>query len=175
MVQRADRNMVPWLEWAYCGCQDPTTSGPGDKQAIVRDPAKPPAGANLVDQTLHTLVEPYPQVVSGTPESWSFDPSGRMFTLRYATARASGGRAFRRGAITAIATPSLVYGGHYAASVNGGRIASRRGASVLRIAACPSVRHVTVTVTPRGRNQSGCKPPRHRRHRAHRHRPVKRR
>ena len=24
-----DRFMVPWLEWAYCGCHDPTTSGPG--------------------------------------------------------------------------------------------------------------------------------------------------
>ena len=38
MVQRGDRYMVPWLEWAYCGCNDPTTSGPGAKQAIVLDP-----------------------------------------------------------------------------------------------------------------------------------------
>jgi endoglycosylceramidase len=30
MVARGDRFMVPWLEWAYCGCEDPTTSGPGD-------------------------------------------------------------------------------------------------------------------------------------------------
>ena len=29
MVALADQNMVPWLEWAYCGCDDPTTSGPG--------------------------------------------------------------------------------------------------------------------------------------------------
>jgi endoglycosylceramidase len=166
MVQRADRNMVPWLEWAYCGCQDPTTSGPGDKQAIVRDPAKRPSGANLVEPTLHALVEPYPQLISGTPQSWAFDPSSRTFTLRYATARAHGHGAWRRGAITTIATPRLVYAGRYAARVVGGRVVSRRRASVLQIAACPSVRHISVTVTPHGRNHNGCKPPRRvRRHR----------
>ena len=51
-----------WLEWAYCGCGDPTTPGPGTTQAIVIDPAKPPAGANLELPTLRALVEPYPQV-----------------------------------------------------------------------------------------------------------------
>jgi endoglycosylceramidase len=171
MVQRADRDMVPWLEWAYCGCHDPTTSGPGDKQAIVRDPAKPPTGANLVTTTLHALVEPYPQLVAGTPQSWSFDSSSRTFTLKYSTARASGRGAFRRGAVTAIATPSMVYGRHYATSVNGARIVSRRGAGVLRLAACASARQITVTVTPGGRNQSRCQPTRRKgRHRRHAHR-----
>ena len=41
------RNMIGWQDWHYCGCDDPTTSGPGDTQAIVLDPAKPPAGDNL--------------------------------------------------------------------------------------------------------------------------------
>jgi endoglycosylceramidase len=169
MVQRADRTMVPWLEWAYCGCSDPTTSGPGDKQAIVRDPAKPPTGSNLVTQTLGALVEPYPQLIAGTPESWSFDTLSKTFTLRYSTARATGHGAFKRGAVTAVVAPALVYGGHYAASVNGGRVTSRRGASILQIAACPSVRHVTVTVTPSGRTQNGCKAPKRKRHRHKRH------
>src|SRR3954469_10685958 len=52
VLERADRAMVGWQEWHYCGCADPTTSGPGDKQAIVRDPNKPPAGDNLVKGTL---------------------------------------------------------------------------------------------------------------------------
>lgn len=173
MVQRADRNMVPWLEWAYCGCQDPTTSGPGDKQAIVRDPAKRPSGANLVEPTLHALVEPYPQLISGTPESWSFDSATRTFTFSFRTARARGRGAFGRGAITTIATPRLVYAGRYATSVGGGRIVSKRKASVLQIAACPKVRQITVTVTPRGRNRSTCERPRNGDRHAH-HR-VKRR
>jgi endoglycosylceramidase len=105
MVKRADRFMVPWLEWAYCGCSDPTTSGPGDKQAIVRDPAKPPVGSNLVEPTLHALVEPYPQVVSGTPSSWGFDPATRTFSLRFSTSAALGGR-FPAGSITQVAARS---------------------------------------------------------------------
>src|SRR5207302_10971056 len=89
-VARTDRFMVPWLEWAYCGCQDPTTTGPGTKQAIVIDPSKPPTGSNLVISTLRALVEPYPQVVAGTPRAWSFDRSTRTFKLSYATSKASG-------------------------------------------------------------------------------------
>jgi endoglycosylceramidase len=169
-VQLADRDMVPWMEWAYCGCSDPTTSGPGDKQAIVRDPAKPLAGANLVAPTLHALGEPYPQLISGTPRSWSFDPGTRAFSFTFTTARASGRGAFRRGSITEIATPSRVYDGHYATVVTGGRLASRPGASVLRIASCGRARQITVAVTPAGRTHQSCKPPRR-----HRHRRIKRR
>ncbi|HUO70388.1 MAG TPA: hypothetical protein VMU39_06395, partial [Solirubrobacteraceae bacterium] len=55
-LARADRFMVPWLEWAYCGCEDPTTTGPGTKQAILIDPSKPPRGSNLVRATLGALV-----------------------------------------------------------------------------------------------------------------------
>lgn len=28
VVRLADQNMIPWIEWAYCGCDDPTTSAP---------------------------------------------------------------------------------------------------------------------------------------------------
>ena len=36
----ADDHMVSWQEWHYCGCDDPTTQGPGDVQALVKDPAR---------------------------------------------------------------------------------------------------------------------------------------
>ena len=111
MVARGDRFMVPWLEWAYCGCQDPTTSGPGNKQAIVIDPAKTPTGTNLESATLRALVEPYPQVVAGTPEAWGFTRSTRTFTLDYSTTRASGSHRFKAGSLTEITAPALVYRG----------------------------------------------------------------
>ncbi len=44
----ADEHMVSWQEWHYCGCDDPTTQGPGDVQAIVKDPARPPTGRQRV-------------------------------------------------------------------------------------------------------------------------------
>jgi endoglycosylceramidase len=157
MVQRADRYMVPWLEWAYCGCGDPTTTGPGDKQAIVRDPSKPPTGANLVEPTLHALVEPYPQVVAGTPSSWRFAVASKTFRLRYSTARAGSSGFFPPGSVTAIATPALVYAGRYAVRVNGGTVVSKAGASVLEVAACPGARSVSVTVSASGVSRSSCR------------------
>jgi endoglycosylceramidase len=148
MVARADRFMVPWLEWAYCGCSDPTTSGPGAKQAIVIDPSKPPVGSNLELSTLRALVEPYPQVIAGTPRAWSFARASRTFRLRYSTVRAGGRSRFRSGAVTKIAAPGLVYGGRYFVSVEGGYAVSRRGAATLRIASCRNAGTVTVTLTP---------------------------
>jgi endoglycosylceramidase len=148
MVSRADRFMVPWLEWAYCGCSDPTTSGPGTKQAIVIDPSKPPAGSNLELPTLRALVEPYPQVIGGTPTSWSFTRSSRTFRLRFSTQRAGHRSRFRGRTISEIATPGLVYGGRYSVAVTGGYAVSRRGASTLRIASCRHAKTVTVTVAP---------------------------
>jgi endoglycosylceramidase len=158
-VARADRFMVPWLEWAYCGCEDPTTSGPGTIQAIVIDPSEPPRGSNLVLPTLRALVEPYPQLVAGKPRAWSFDRSTRTFRLSYTTARASGRGRFGRGSLSEIATPALVYSGHYAAHVSGGAVLSARGASTLVIGACSGARTITVSVTPSGRDPAharGC-------------------
>ena len=155
MLQRADSNMVPWLEWSYCACRSPTDTG---QPGIVADPAKPPTGSNLIMGTLHALVEPYPQVVSGTPSSWSFDRSSRTFSLRFSTDRASGRGRFGAGSLTEIATPRLVYGGRYAVVVSGGAIASRPGAGVLEIAACRGARTIGVSVTRSGRSRGSCAP-----------------
>ena len=160
-IQRADKNMVSWLEWAYCGCNDPTTSGPGAEQAIVIDPRKPPRGSNLQLPTLKFLVEPYPQLVSGTPQSWGFDSSTKTFSLRYTTVRAGGVRRFPAGAGTEVAAPAMVYAGHYSVRALGAAVASKPGASMLVLDACPGARTVSVTVSPskRARNRGSCPPP----------------
>src|SRR5439155_9086720 len=147
MVERADKNMVSWTEWHYCGCDDPTTSGPGAKQAIVLDPAKPPTGDNLKTVTLDQLVRPYPQVVAGTPESWSY--ADGTFKARW-TARSGESE---------IALPARVYPKGYAAQVQGGSTTSAKGARVLRVRACGGTPEVAVTVTRTGATRSTCKPP----------------
>jgi endoglycosylceramidase len=154
MVRLADRNRVPWLEWAYCVCRDPTGS---PAEGIVANPAMPPIGSNRVLVTLRSLVEPYPQVIAGIPLSWGFEPTARTFKMRYKTDWARGRGRFLPGSVTEISTPALVYGGRYGVSVRGGAIISRRGASVLRVASCPRARRITVTVTPSGRRHSSCK------------------
>ena len=145
MLERADRNMVSWTEWHYCGCDDPTTSGPGDKQAIVLDPAKPPAGDNLKTVTLDQLVRPYPQVVAGRPESWSF--ADGTFRARWIAGKGS----------SEIVVPARAYPNGYGARVQGGAITSAQGAGLLTVRACAP--EVAVTVTRGGATSATCKPP----------------
>jgi endoglycosylceramidase len=158
-VQRADQDMISWLEWAFCGCKDPTTSGPGDEQAIVSKPSKPATGSNLIMPTLRVLVEPYPQLVSGTPQSWGYTSSTKSFSFSYSTSRAGGHGSFPAGSQTQIATPAFVYGGRYGARVKGGAIVSKRGAPELVIASCRGAKTVTVKVTGSGPSRGSCRPP----------------
>jgi Cellulase (glycosyl hydrolase family 5) len=82
----------------------------------------------------------------------SAGPGGVGLQNRY------GGRGgFRAGSITQIATPQLVYGGHYAAPVSGGAIVSRRGASTLSVAGCPGAEQIIVSIRPAGANHASCR------------------
>ncbi len=154
MMNLTDRYMVPWIEWAYCPCNDPTGATP---DPLVLDPARSPTGANVGQLALHTLVEPFPQLVAGTPRGWSYDGQTGTFQLRYSTAKVSGTGRFGAGAITDIATPSLIYGRRYAVHVHGGAIVSRPGARILELAACPGARSISVQVLRSGRDRQSCR------------------
>ena len=153
MVQRADRNMVAWLEWAYCGCYGPDDVGPG-RQAGDRDRPREAADrlATSTCRRCGSLVEPYPQLVAGTPQSWGFDNASKTFSFRYLRRTAASVRQ-----TTEIAAPQLVYQNGYAAHVDGAGIVSSGGAEVLRIVACPGARNVSVRVTPGGSSGSSCR------------------
>ena len=182
MVERTDRNMVSWQHWAYCGCADPTTAGPGNIQAIVIDPAKPPTGANVKAAKLGLLSRPYPQVVAGTPRSFDFDPGEKKFSLRYSTERAGGGGArFGRGSESEVFLPERQYPDGWKAKVEGGAIvpgaaagagggaaSARRSRGtarpaqaanaddVLTVEPCPGAEDITVSVTPTGQSSDSC-------------------
>jgi endoglycosylceramidase len=154
----ADQHMMSWQEWHYCGCDDPTTTGSGDKQAIVLDPAKPPAGDNLKTTTLDVLSRPYPRLISGRPDSWAFDPDTRRFTFGYDSRQSvDGTHPFGFGVQSEVVLPERQYPNGYAADVRGGAIVSAPGARVLRVAACSGGGVVFVTVVPgKGPPQSSC-------------------
>jgi endoglycosylceramidase len=154
MLRRADREMVPWLEWSYCKCGSPTDTG---EAGIVRDPAKPPRGSNLIAATLRALVEPYPQVIAGTPLAWGYDERTSSFTLSYSTARASGNGRFGSGSETEVAMPPLVYARGYSVQARGAAIVSKADAALLVLAACPGVRTIAVTARPGGRSRESCR------------------
>jgi endoglycosylceramidase len=143
----ADQHMVSWQEWHYCGCADPTTSGPGDTQALVKDPSKPPRGSNVFRDKLKALARPYPQAVAGTPTRFSFDPGARRFELTYTRRRAGGGGSFDRG-LSTVFLPTIQYPDGYRARVTGGSLARPAGGRRLLIRADRDARRVQLTVTP---------------------------
>jgi endoglycosylceramidase len=147
MADRSDLAMVGWQEWHYCGCDDPTTAGPGDTQALVLDPRKPPTGDNLDTSKLGALSRPYPQVVAGTPKAFGFDAQSKTFTLRYTTARAGGGK-LAPGAETEIAVPARQYPTGYALEVRGANARYRPGDGMVRMTNCPGTTEVSVKITP---------------------------
>jgi endoglycosylceramidase len=157
----ADRHMVGWAYWAYCGCADPTGSVPPDLEALVLDPARPPRGANLKRAKLRLLARPYPSLVSGTPRSFRFRPASGRFALRYSTRRAGLRTRFKAGSVTEVVVPRVQYPRGYRVSVRGARVVSRTGARVLRLESCSDAGDVSVRVTrglavPASRRSAAC-------------------
>jgi endoglycosylceramidase len=143
VVRLADTYRTGWLEWAYTG-NDKTSASP-DGQALVLDPSKPPTGSNVLTDKLKVLAEPYPQVVAGTPTSWSF--AGGVFRLTYTTARADGQGSFGARSETDIAVPAIQYPAGYRVAVTGAAVASAPNAATLRLLSRRGAGIVQVSVT----------------------------
>jgi endoglycosylceramidase len=151
----ADAARLPWIEWAYCGCSDPTTAAiPASKQALVLDPAQSPQGQNVVKRTLKALARPYPLSVAGTPAGFGFNARKRVFHLSYSTVRAGARKRFRAGSCSAVILPAVQYPHGYTVRVRGARVISRRGSGTLELASRARAKKVTVTVRPAKRGRT---------------------
>lgn len=145
----ADRHMVSWQEWHYCGCDDPTTQGPGDTQAIVKDLRKPPRGSNLFHAKLKALARPYPQAIAGTPIRFGFNPKTRVFKLVYTRKRVNGNGSFSRG-YTDVFVPKLQYRHEYSARISGGSITHDAALRQhLYLLADPGAKRIEFTLQPK--------------------------
>ena len=141
MAAEADQHMVGWSYWAYEDC----CNSPG---AIVKDATQAPsAPGNLNLPVLEALVRPYPQLISGTPSPWSYDPTSGTFTLQYSTQGVSG-RPFPAGSPTEVFVPQLQYPHGYHVTVTGAAIASDPSAGRLVLCSLPGAGEVRLTVTP---------------------------
>ncbi|MEO6887126.1 MAG: cellulase family glycosylhydrolase [Jatrophihabitantaceae bacterium] len=142
-VAKAVKNMLGWTEWAYTG-NDKTSASPAG-QALVLDPSLPPTGSNVLTAKLKVLAEAYPQVVAGTPSSWS-SKSG-VFKFVYSTTRADRSGRFAAGSVTDIAAPAIAFPNGYHVTVVGGTVVSAPNATTLQIASNPGAIAISVTVS----------------------------
>jgi endoglycosylceramidase len=146
-MHSADKRLISWAQWAYTGVGDITTTGSGNDEALVYDPALPPTGDNVNTTSLQTLAAPYPQVISGTPKAWSF--KNGTFTFSYSTAKVDGSGNFAAGSLTTISVPAVEYPTSYTVSVTGGHVVSAPDARQLVVAADDGATTVDVVVTAR--------------------------
>jgi endoglycosylceramidase len=146
-VAQSDAAGLSWTEWAYCGCGDPTTRFP-DTEALVHDPARPPAGANVDEPRLRLLATPHPLAIAGTPDAWHFDASTSTFRLSFSTQRVDGTGSFPAGSTTVVSVPAAVYPHGYRVAVTGGRVTSAVNAARLVIVSSGDATAISLTVTP---------------------------
>ena len=147
MVDRAAQHRTGWQYWAYCGCADPTTTGAGDKQALVLDPQQTPIGSNVRTAKLRALAIPHPTAVSGTPTSYVFNRTTGRFSLTYSTAKAAGGGNFSTGSQTTVAVPAFQYPNGYTVTATGATVSSAPNAPELVLEQGAGAAPIQVTVT----------------------------
>lgn len=123
-----------WLYWGY-----------NDTGSLVHNTNLPPIGDNVNEAIVATLAQPYPQVIAGIPNSWSF--SNGVFSFSYSTAMAGGAGNFDAGSETKISIPDVQFPNGYQVSVTGGEVVSANNASVLVIGSNAGASTITVTVT----------------------------
>jgi endoglycosylceramidase len=142
--KEADAQSVPWLEWAYCACDDPT--GSGRVESLVYNPKQPPRRANVDHTTLPWLDEPYPQHTAGTPRGYSFDQSSATFRYRYST-RQPLSKHLAHGTTVIYASP-LHYPHGYRVRLTGAHVVARHRRHLV-VRADATAKTVTVTLRRR--------------------------
>ena len=147
IVRLADDHMTSWQYWHYCGCDDPTTAGPG-VQALVIEADEPPHGSNVNRAKLKVLARPYPRAVAGTPTSFGFDPESARFDLAYST-DAPDGDPLARARLTEVFVPKVNYRDGYSVEVHGAKVVSEPDARVLKLKRS-GTGDVSVSLRPRG-------------------------
>jgi endoglycosylceramidase len=133
-----DAAMVPWMFWSY-----QEVAGLGGNGAFTTPPSKTPNRA-----VLSSLSRPYPQLLSGIPSGYGYNPATRVFTASYSTERADGSGQFGTNAISQFAMPRLAYPHGYDVTVTGGQVVSGHRSPLLLVAANPGAKRISVKVTP---------------------------
>lgn len=117
MVDLADQRFLNWTYWEYY--TTPSSLAPG----LLIDDKKPGSEANTRQQILNALVVPYPEAVTGTPESYSLDRSTWTMTFTYSTTPVQKGLSCPNSP-TEIFIPHRYYPHGYSVEVSGAKVVS---------------------------------------------------
>jgi endoglycosylceramidase len=147
VADEADRVMVSWQNWTYYNAQSGGRPVIPRTKSIIVDPLLPPTADNVNQDKLDVLARPFPRLVAGTPEEWSFDEATRTFDLTYSTATVSG-RRLPPGARTEVFLPARHYPQGYEVQLEGARTVGYARDGVLKLRALPRAERVHLTVTP---------------------------
>jgi endoglycosylceramidase len=135
LTKSFDDRLVPWMFWAY-------------NESVIDDPALPAGLDNLASPAaFQALVRPYPEAISGTPETLAFDPATRAFDLTWST-RSPSGRRSGWWLPSVVHVPKLAYPDGYTVEVDGAWVNSRRCSDSLVLRAKPWASSVSVHVAP---------------------------
>ena len=147
VATEADRAMVSWQNWTYFNAQSGGVRVRPQTKSIIVDPLKPPTADNVSQPKLDALARPYPRLVAGTPERFSFDPVTHAFEFVYATTGPDPAHQ-PRGLDTVISVPSRQYPNGYEVQVEGGKFIGGTE-TLVRIHAWRTSERVTVRILPR--------------------------
>ncbi|WP_370063884.1 cellulase family glycosylhydrolase [Mycobacterium sp. MAA66] len=142
-MQGANQIEAGWSDWAFTGQGDIT--GSPNTEWLVKDLSLPPTGSNVDATKLAILAQPYPQTVSGIPNTWTY--VNGTFQFSYSTEKADGSGSFAAGSQTTISTPTVEYPNGYQVTVTGGQVVSAPNAPQLIIASSDGATTVSVVVT----------------------------
>lgn len=136
VTANADALNLGWSYWAWKYYNDPTGSS---QESLVSNSGKLEPSASVLSRT-------YPQVVSGIPVGYYFDPTTGTFSLTFSPLR-------NVHTPTSIFVSASHYPNGYCAKATDGTIVSSPGASHLLVLADDSATSVTIDVT-----SGKCKP-----------------
>ena len=134
----ADRQMIPWIFWAYVNDAPFATSrflGDSRLQALVVNLTASLHPPNLAVDTLDALTRVYPLSVAGTPLFYSYNVETKMFNFSYSTAHPNKG-----GGETIIVAPICLCE-RYAIHIIGGAHVRPSQKYIVRVYVVKSKRH----------------------------------
>ncbi len=138
--------LMSWTYWVFNNCNIACSPAAGTN--VLLNSQNPPKGANIDTPVVNQLVQPYPLVTAGTPESLTYDAATHVLNYQWSSAKTASNGNFANGAATTILTPKLDFPSGYSVTAVGAKVISNACSTILILHQTQISTHITVTITP---------------------------